>query len=387
MKKILQIINLAYPFRGGMNRVAEDIMHALIGREDILQKIICFNDDAQDNGISTHRHETVHDELEGVEVVRCASVAKISSQLISLTFHRELAKLMNDFSPDIVILHYPNPFAAYMLLPLLEKKKEAKFILYWHLDIVRQKILGRLFHRQNIKLLDRADAVVATSRNYIQGSRYLSQYENKCTVIPCCVQTDRILITPEIQRMAENIRNEYQGKTISVSVGRLVPYKGFEYLIKASEYLADDFAVLIAGGGEGYAKLQKQIGGSKKVKLLGKISDEELSAYYLASDIISFPSITKNEAFGISLVEGMYFGKPAVTFTIPGSGVNYVSINGVTGIECPNRDVKAFADALMRLKNDEKLRSTLGCNARQRVLDNFLYSTFKENILSLIDKL
>lgn len=387
MKKILQIINLTYPARGGMNRVAEDIMHALIGREDILQKIICFNDDAEDNGISTRRHETVHDELEGVEVVRCASVAKISSQLISLTFHRELIRLMNDFSPDIVILHYPNPFAAHMLLPLLKKKKEVKFILYWHLDIVRQKILGRLFRHQNIKLLERADVVVATSRNYIQGSEYLSQYEKKCVVIPCCVQTDRILITPAVQSMAENIRREYQGKTISISVGRLVPYKGFEYLIEASEYLADDFAVLIAGSGEGYAKLQKQIGGKPKVKLLGKISDEELSAYYLASDIISFPSITKNEAFGIALVEGMYFGKPAVTFTIPGSGVNYVNIDGVTGIECPNRDVKAFADALMRLKNDEELRSTLGCNARQRVLDNFLYSTFKENIINLIDKL
>ena len=126
---------------------------------------------------------------------------------------------------------------------------------------------------------------------------------------------------------------------------------------------------------------------SKKVRLLGRISDEELNAYYLASDIISFPSITKNEAFGIALAEGMYFGKPAITFTIPGSGVNFVNIDGITGIECPNRDVKAFAEAMMKLKNDTELRHTLGRNARQRVIDNFLYSTYKHNINMLIDSL
>ena len=39
----------------------------------------------------------------------------------------------------------------------------------------------------------------------------------------------------------------------------------------------------------------------------------------------------------------MYCGTPAVTFTIPGSGVNWVSLNGETGIEVPNGDDKAFA--------------------------------------------
>ena len=45
--------------------------------------------------------------------------------------------------------------------------------------------------------------------------------------------------------------------------------------------------------------------------------------------IFCFPSITRNEAFGIALAEAMYCGKPAVTFTIEGSGVNFVSLDGV----------------------------------------------------------
>ena len=388
MTRILQVINAMYPFRGGMSQVAEDIMRSFLGRGDIEQKIICFNEDAEAGGIVTRRSETVHDELKGVEVVRCGSCAKIASQLVSLTFKRELAKLMRDFAPDIVILHYPNPFAAHFLLPCLKQNSRIKFIVFWHLDIVRQKLLGRLFHRQNIALLERADAVIATSRNYIEGSRYLSRFEAKCTVIPCCVQTGRIAVTPEIERRAEEIRREHSGKIISFSAGRLVPYKGFKYLLDASAYLADDFIVLIAGrGGATERELREQASHHNNAKLLGEISDAELNAHYLASDIISFPSITKNEAFGIALAEGMYFGKPAVTFTIPGSGVNYVNINGVTGLECPNRDAKAFAEALMLLKNNRELRGTLGKNARQRVLDNFTYSKFKDNVNRLIASL
>ena len=107
-------------------------------------------------------------------------------------------------------------------------------------------------------------------------------------------------------------------------------------------------------------------------------------AYYLAMDIFCFPSITKNEAFGIALAEAMYFGKPAVTFNIPGSGVNYVSINGETGIEVENRNIKAYAKALTTLADNPLLRLKMGEAARQRVEKNFLNSNFRENVLRLI---
>ena len=61
--------------------------------------------------------------------------------------------------------------------------------------------------------------------------------------------------------------------------------------------------------------------------------------------------------------------KAPVTFTIPGSGVNYVSINGVTGIEVPNRDVKAYATAMTKLADDKELRDRYGKAARKRVVE------------------
>ena len=80
----------------------------------------------------------------------------------------------------------------------------------------------------------------------------------------------------------------------------------------------------------------------------------------------------------------MYYGKPAVTFTISGSGVNFVSIGGKTGIECRNRDSRAYAEALKRLADDEKLRKEMGENAHQRALDMFTFRKFRTNLLNMI---
>ena len=110
-------------------------------------------------------------------------------------------------------------------------------------------------------------------------------------------------------------------------------------------------------------------------------------ACLLACDIFCFPSVTKNEAFGIALAEGMYFGKPAVTFTIPGSGVNYVNVKNVTGLECPNSDSVAYAKALEKLAADPALREKFGKAGRERVLNNFTYDTFRQNILELFNDL
>ena len=70
----------------------------------------------------------------------------------------------------------------------------------------------------------------------------------------------------------------------------------------------------------------------------------------------------------------MYCYTPAVTFTIKGSGVNWVNLDGVTGIEVPqvgNQD-KAYAEALDTLVVDTNLQKEYSIAAHKRVADNFL---------------
>ncbi len=380
--KVLIISNYYYPHTGGIEQVARDISNILKEDKTIEHKIICFNEDARRDGFVTKRSETVTDAVDGVEVCRCGCFSKIASQSLSLTYHKELKRMLKDFDPDVIVFEYPNPFVASLLLLLI--RDHTKLIVHWQLDITKQKILGKLFHYQNLRLLNRADRIIATSPNYIEGSYYLSKFREKCTVIPNCVSVDYNNISEETRKKADEIREAYKNKFICFTVGRHIPYKGFEYLIEASRYLNDDYVILIGGRGPLTEKLKEQARNDSKVVFVDFVSDADLPAYYLACDIITFSSITKNEAFGLSLAEGMSFGKPAVTFTIDGSGVNYVNLNGVSGLECPNRDSKAYAEAIRKLHENKKLYATLARNAKARVMELFTFDQFKDTISTLL---
>ena len=89
----------------------------------------------------------------------------------------------------------------------------------------------------------------------------------------------------------------------------------------------------------------------------------------------------------MALAEGMYYGKPAVTFTIPGSGVNYVSLNKVTGIEVENRNVEKYADAMRTLAQNKELSLKYGKAGKERVENNFLSIQFCTNINTVIGSL
>lgn len=372
MKKILHISKYYYPFSGGTEQIARDCVLAL--KDGTKQKVIAFNDGKNDK----------FEIIDGIEVIKCGCFAKVSSQSLSFSYKKKLHEIMNEFEPDCVIFHYPNPFVAELLLDELKKSK-AKLIVYWHLDIVKQRFLKKLFSPQNRKLLERAYKVVATSPNYIEGSPWLQLVKEKCIVIPNCINVERMMITPAIEKRAAEIREKNRDKIICVAVGRHTEYKGFTYLVKASKLLEDKFQIYITGTGELTEKLHEEAERDNKIIFTGRIDDSQLKALILSSDIFCFPSITKNEAFGLALAEGMYYEKPVVTFTIPGSGVNYVSLNKVTGIEVENRNVEKYADAMRMLAQNKELRQKYGKAGKERVENNFLSTQFSRNIKKLFE--
>lgn len=374
--KILQISNYFYPHIGGVEQVARDCAAAL-SASGTEQKVFCFNHEKGDNA----------DSVDGVEIVRAGCFAKVASQSLSFSYGKLLKKTFREFQPDLVIFHFPNPFGAHYLKKLLKRYPACRLVVWWHLDITRQKLLGKLFEGQTKWLLRRAAKVVATSPNYIDGSAHLSSVREKCTVIPCCANDERIGADDAVLARARSIRREHEGKTICFAMGRHVPYKGMEYLVRAAKMLDEGIVVAIGGTGPLTEQLKELAKGDGKVCFLGRIPDDELRAWLAACDIFCFPSITKNEAFGIALAEAMAFGKPAVTFTIEGSGVNYVSLDGVTGIECPNRDVGAYAAAIRRLAEDDALRARMGAAAKARAEENFTYERFADNVNRMIAEL
>jgi len=233
--------------------------------------------------------------------------------------------------------------------------------------------------------LKKADKIIATSPNYIEGSKYLRKYKEKCVVIPLGLNPEKLKIN---ESMIQEIKKLYKDKPIIFSLGRLIYYKGFEYLIEAMRNI--NAYLLIGGSGPLKESLQKRIKNlnlSKKVFLLGRIKDEDLGSYYQACDVFCLPSIHRTEAFGLVQVEAMFFGKPVISTNIESSGVSWVNQNNITGLVVSSKDPTALAEAINKIINNPELKEKFGENAKKRFEEEFRIEVVANKIFKLYNKI
>lgn len=360
--RILHISKYYYPYVGGVENVCKYLVDNSVGHE---VTVVCFNEG----------HLNTVGEVDGIKVYRVGALLTVARQAISMSYFAVLRKVIKKFKPDIIHYHWANPYPAAVLLAVIPK--DVKLIIHWHMDIIKQRKIYRFIKPIETRLLKRADMVVVTSPQYREGSVPLQPFRDKVRVVPNGIDESALKL-PSGKKI-DAIQRKYNKKKIVFFVGRHVLYKGLEYLIEAEKRVKSDCVFVIAGDGPLTHQLMVSCQ-SKRVFFVGRLSDEMLNRYYYASSVFAFPSITKNEAFGMALAEAMYCYTPAVTFTIPGSGVNWVNLDGVTGIEAPNGDVEAFAGAIDKLLTDEKLAKTYAEAAHKRVAELFTVGKMVEEM-------
>jgi glycosyltransferase involved in cell wall biosynthesis len=159
--------------------------------------------------------------------------------------------------------------------------------------------------------------------------------------------------------------------TVIASVGRLVPWKGFAALIDAVADLTEEYpgiSLIIIGDGPEEAVLRERIaarGMGERVRLMGKLPKDALGDALKASDI--FVLNTSYEGLSHQLLEAMEIGVPVVTTSIGGNPE--LIRDGVSGFLVTPNDTAALREAIMRLIQNEDLRTRMVQNARVRTLD------------------
>ena len=358
--KVLHLGKFCPPTEGGIETFSYDLIEKLnsIG---IKADLLCFG------------NQTINSRYRNFNYYACKMNMRLNSAPISLEFIKKFLDIEANY--DIIHIHSPNPLAE-----ILSIYSRRKVIIHWHSDIVKQKLLYSFYKPIQKKALQKAEKIIVTSPQYLNTSEQLKDYKQKATIVQLALNTKRLDINDESKNEIKKVLNIMNNKKIVLAIGRLVEYKGFEYLIKASKYLNDDLIVIIIGGGPLYYQLRKKINNEKlndRVFLLGRVNN--VSSYMKYCDLFCLPSISRNEAFGLVLVEALYFGKPLVTTNVEGSGMNYVNINDETGLIVPPKNSKALADAINKIFADENRYKKLKENAFKR---------FKEfDIDSVTDKI
>ncbi len=372
--RILHISKYYYPYMGGVENICKYLVEQMPQYEI---GVVCFND----------VNKNVYEEVNGHKVWRVASVVNIARQALSVSYGKMLRKAFDEFKPDVVHYHWANPFPVIALKRCLPK--ETKLIIHWHMDIIRQWYLYWAVKPWEKWLIYRADRIVVTSPQYRDGSKPLADYRDKVRIVPNCIEEDHFAPQLNDSELIKKLKERHHGKPIVFFMGRHTKYKGLPHLIEAERYIKSDCEIVIGGSGPLTDKLKKQVEkrGSNRIHFVGILSDDEMRCYMYASSVFAFPSITKNEAFGVALAEAMYCYNPAVTFTIPGSGVNWVNLNEVTGLEVPNCDDKAFAEAIDKLITNPELSSQYALAAHERVKDNFLMLNMIDEMQKVYDEI
>ncbi len=347
--KILQIGKYYPPDEGGVETVTRDLAEGL-SHHGIQTDILCFS------------RQNIYPAAAGpIQIHRARTDVHIANKSISFDYIHRVRSL--EASYDGAILHLPNPIGMFAANWFWKKP----LALLWHSDIVTYPRLAWLLRQSERTAIQKSSIVFAPTPAHIEGSYLADALRPKAIIGAFPFTPDRLRQTSGsgtgIQRQIDFLA----GRKLILAVGRLVPYKGFSILIDAACGLSDKAAICIVGGGPLEAELQAQImthGLQNRVLLGGRVEDADLSALYELAHVVTMPSITRAEMYGLTQVEAMSYGTPLVSTDIPFSGVSWVNRHDVSGLIVPPGDAAALAAALNRLIENDADHDRLSMGAR-----------------------
>jgi len=217
----------------------------------------------------------------------------------------------------------------------------------------------------------------------------------KITTVPCGFNPKELY--PIDKQKARSVLNLDQNEKIILQLGRMVPRKGVDNLIRAIAKLKEFNSPvrLIIVGGEADTpdpnltpeiKRLQQIAAEEnvlhKIIFTGRKSRSVLKYYYAASDI--FVSTPWYEPFGITPLEAMACGVPVIGADV--GGIKYSVADNETGFLVPPHNPAALAEKIVQLLSNETLYHAMQKNAIKRVRKFFTWSKVAGKVDHLYEK-
>ncbi|MBR0831648.1 glycosyltransferase [Bradyrhizobium manausense] len=276
---------------------------------------------------------------------------------------------------DLLALHAPFPLAD--LVFALGFGRNRPLVVHWHADIVTHAGLRWFVAPLMRQTLRRAKAIIVSDRVLIEATPLLREFEDKCHVVPFGIDTS-VYDWPKIEPHHVNDRGR-----LVLACGRLVPYKGYDVLIRAA--VNRKFEVWIIGEGAERARLEQliaELGLGERVRLLGSVNDCERIKLMCLADVFVMPSVTNAETFGLSQLEAMAAGRPVVNTALD-TAVPRVARHGMEAITVPPGDAEALGAAIDALISDPERRRRMGLSARTRAVSRYSATAFREGMESV----
>jgi len=355
--KILQTPTRFYPHIGGTEQVAYHLSQKLIKKGHQV-KVICAEDEPQLGNTIT----------DNITVKRLPFIGRIANTEITLSLPKVLLK--EDF--EVIHTHLPHPWSADISALVSLIRKKPLFLSYYN-DIIGQganNYIAQLYNLTALKfLLNRSHKIFLAHPKYIETSPFLKPFTEKIVIAPLGVDLDKF------KSQNEPEPSECPSIFFLSCLDKFHKYKGLEYLLLSIKKIIAKIPLKLYIGGDGelleyYQGLVKDNGLEKVVFFLGRLTDEQVIAYFNSCDVFTLPSISAaQEGFGLVAVEAMACKKPLIVSEIVGTAKDVKEHQA--GIVIPPKDVDALAQALEYILTNKSKAQEMGNNGYQLVINKY----------------
>ena len=304
------------------------------------------------------------------------------------------------------------PFLLLMLLinTLIIARRSDIIHAHWSLSGLSGTIAGKLLGKPVVVMLhhgkasvrsDLAVKFVAKTANYILcNSHYtlskLLQAEKPKNVKVISPGVDVERFHPQADKTVFFSREPEipRNRPLVLALGRLIEWKGFQYLIDAMGMIQTDPLpyLLIGGRGPLRKQLERQVhqkGIVDRVRIVDHIPFEFIHHYYRAADVFVLPSIIDNEGntegLGVVLLEALACGIPCVASRV--GGITDIVQDGKNGFLVEPENPGALAHKITALIEDDRLRQKMSEYGRWFVTNNFSWKAKAQELYILYQKL
>lgn len=323
----------------------------------------------------------LEENVEGIDVIRVKcfrSHTHISYLWEHIAFilaaKMRLKQLMAVQTYDVCHTHFIVPTGV--LSKWLKKKYQLPYVITAHGSDVPGYNPDRftLFHKLTpyvIRSIIRESSFTVSPSGYLRQliAKHFHAFEDKLLRIPNGVDTD--YFQPAIK------------KPIVLSTGRILPRKGFQYLIEAVRDHAFPFEVHICGDGPMLSELREKAMGSKTpIVFHGWIDNKGPIYQSLLAEASVYTLVSAKENASISLLEALSSGCAVITSNVSGCPESV----GEAGICIAPGDAAALKMQLLRLVDEPAYADSLRQSARKRAIEEFGWPSISKRYLSLLSK-
>lgn len=311
-----------------------------------------------------------HEGVDGVPVHRLAmrvaggsAKSKLTAAATGWAVRRQMMALLRAFRPDVLHVHCVSVNAAYAVAAGAALRVPLVVTLHGELTMDATRLFEREPWARRVlrATLDAADAVTAVSgQTLAEAERWYGRPFGS---------RGRVVYNGIDPAGAAAAVPWPHPRPYFLAIGRHVPQKGFDVLLRAFATVARDAGwsrdLILAGDGAEHAGLRQlaaDLGVGDRVAFPGRVDHATACRLFAGCDGFVLPS--RLEPFGIVNLEAMAAGKAVVATRV--GGVPEVVVDGATALLVPADDVGALAAAVRRVAADAPLRARLGAAGRAR---------------------